>query len=372
MLLNSGKPKRIVVTADFLRPKPEAASGATAANSLWLRRSVETPLRDVTALPIEEVNWGAGFDTEKFYRAQGVDLNLDGWARLHYQQMLEPTAEQMLHDAFNESLVISCELPMCVVRALTRLNIPVIDTVGYPLRFLEDHLNAWRTNHPSIAEKMETYRFDLRYAYYQAGLIRAKSVWMESLDTPPGTAVLIGQVSNDKALIHKTQGRFLSLADFGDPIEDLVRRHSRVLYKPHPYAGAENNQNILKRFPSIELTSANYYWLASQDNVTDIYAISSGTCSEAPYFGKSGNFFYEPLYVLDAEDPLSKGAISSPIPVAQDWLWPEFWQSVLSPVTETRWQGMQAAPFRANRIRRTLNADWGFGVIDRVSAAGFK
>jgi hypothetical protein len=323
-------------------------------------------------MPITELNWGNGFNTEKFYLAQGIDINLDGWAKLHYQQDLETMAEEMLYDAFSESLVISNELPICVIRALTRLNIPVLDTIGYPLRFLEDHLNAWRSNDHSIAKRIEKFRFNNSYAYYQAGLIRAKSVWMESLVIPPGTAILMGQVSSDKALIHKTQGSFLSMENFIDKIEAMVKRHSRVLYKPHPYAGIENNQKILRSYPTIQLSDANFYLLASQENVTDVYAISSGTCAEAPYFGKNGNYFYEPLYSFDSESAPSTDAISSPIPVAQDWLWPEFWQSVLSPVTKTLHSGLKAAPFRANRIRRTLNADWGFGTIDNVVTLGHK
>ena len=371
MLVNAGKPNRIVVTADFLRPNVGSPGGATAANSRWLLRCIESPLRDVTILPIHEINWGSGFDTERFYRAHNLEPSLSSWASLHYQDTLDKKAERMLHEAFHDAIVISCELPLCVVRALTRLEIPVLDTVGYPLRFLEDHLNAWRTNHQSIAEKLDRFRFDLKYAHYQAGLIRAKCVWMRSLDIGPETAVLIGQVSSDKALIHKAHGCLLSLSDFGDRVEDLVRNHSNVIYKPHPYAGLDNNNYLLKRFPSIKLCNANFYWLLSQENVTDIYAISSGACSEAPYFGKRGNFFYEPLYVTDGQDPQSQDIVSSVVPVMHEWIWPEFWQRVLSPITKTQGPVIEAATFRANRIRRTLNADWGFGSIDMVTASNF-
>ncbi len=63
--------------------------------------------------------------------------------------------------------------------------------------------------------------------------------------------MLIVQVRSDKALIHKTRGCLLSMSDFGDRVEDLVRNRSNVIYKPHPYAEFDDNQNLLKRFPSI-------------------------------------------------------------------------------------------------------------------------
>jgi hypothetical protein len=372
MLTTYSLPNKILITADFLRPKKNAKESATAANSKWLKHSIETPLKDVTNLKINEINWGIGFDTEKFYHVQGIELNLDGWAKMHYKENLEPKAEQMLQDAFNETLVISCELPMCVIRALTRLKIPVIDTVGYPLRFLEDHLNAWRTNHQLIAAKIKKYKFDLQYAHYQAGLIRSKTVWMGEIDTPHRTAILMGQVSDDKSLIDKKNGRILSFSDFNEKIEAMIENHPRVIYKPHPYAEVESYINLLKSNHKIQITNANYYWLISQDNISDVYSISSGTCSEAPYFGKNGIFLYEPLYDINEENHYSNEVISSPIPVAQDWLWPEFWRDILSPITETKTKCIKSLPFRANRIRRTLNADWGFGAIDKVTAAIYK
>jgi len=366
MLTNCSLPNEILITADFLRPKTDAKESATTANSKWLKYTLDMPLKDVANINVKEINWGNGFDTEKFYETQGIDLNLNGWAKMHYLKTLQPRAEEMLYDIFKEKLVISCELPYCIIQALTRLKIPVIDTVGYPLRFLEDHLNAWRTNHKLIATKIENYKFNLQYAYYQAKLIRAKAVWMDKLETPPGTAILMGQVINDKALIDKKSGRILSMIDFEEKIESLIKKHPRVIYKPHPYAGIDYYIKQLANNNKIHITNANYYWLASQDNISDVYAISSGTCSEAPYFEKNGNFLYEPLYNLNGEDHFSKDVISSPIPVAQDWLWPEFWMDILSPIIETSKHCINSAPFRANRIRRTLNADWGFGSIDKI------
>ena len=359
--------RRIVFTGDILRPSA-VPGGSPAANPSieWLMRILDWSLRQVTDLPISSVAWNRGFDTEAFYRAVGLAPDHDGWARVHYATELPPAADQLIEAAFADALVIGCELTPCLGAALTRLGIPVIDTVGHPLRFLEDLLNAWRTNHAQVARALEAFRFNLDDAHRQAALIRAKMAWQPTLDAPPDTALLIGQVGNDKALIHHREGRLLSYADYLEQLFEIGRRHACVLYKPHPYEnGYGASASVVGRFKAFRRINANYYWLVNQDALSTVYAISSGTCVEAPYFGKRAEFFHETLYAFDQTDVSEHGFVA-PVPVESAWLWPRFWQTVLAPLIPVANTSFTDPLFQPNRIRRSLNAEWSYGAVDAV------
>lgn len=360
--------RRIVITGDVLRPRADRPGDpASQANVQWLYRLLAWPLSLVTDLPVSCVSWGDGFDTAAFYRAVDLAPDIAGWARVHYADDLPAAADALIESSFRDALVIGCETTPCVAAGLTRLGIPLLDTIGHPIRFLDDLLNAWRSNHAGMAGALTDFRYDVEFARAQAGLISAKMAWRPSLDVPADSALLIGQVGSDKALIHRSQGRLLGFGDFIESLFDIAERHSRVLYKPHPYEDRfGNSAAVVKRFKSFQHVSSNYYWLASQPQIGAVYAISSGTCAEAPFFGKTGNCFHEPLYRMDGGNPDERFGLSSPVPVEHEWLWPRFWNAVLGATTPVSGRNLCEPRYRANRIRRSLNADWNFGEVDAV------
>lgn len=363
------KIRRILITGDVLRPLAHApGKPATRPNVRWLSSLLAWPLAQVTSLPVSCVSWGEGFDADAFYRAVGLSPDIHGWARVHYAQTLPKAAEACIESAYSEALVIGCETTPCIAEALHRLGIPLVDTIAHPLRFLDDILNAWRSNHRAIAERLADHRYDLTNARAQAGLIRAKMAWRPRLSAPDNMALLIGQVGSDKALIHRTEGRLIGFGDFVDSLVEMEKRHAAVLYKPHPYEDRfGNSASVVRQFKSFHVTKSNFYWLVSQDQIADVYAISSGTCEEAPYFGKAGRYLYSPLYTFDdGSAEAATAGLSTPVPVEHAWLWPQFWHSALEPVLPVVKPTFSQMPYRANRIRRSLNADWNFGEVDAV------
>lgn len=365
----TGRPRqirRIIFTGDVLRPGAAGGPPAADPSTEWLMRILNWPLRQVTDLPITSVTWNRGFDTFGFYDAFGVAPDHDGWASVHYATELPPAAERLVEEAFADALVISGELTPCLGAALTRLGIPVIDMIGHPLRFLEDLLNAWRSNHIEVSNAFVPFRFDPNDVHRQAGLIRAKMAWQPAMNGPSDTALLMGQVGNDRALIHHGEGRLLSFADYVEQLVEIGRRHARVLYKPHPYEnGYGRSAAVINSIGAFQRTTANFYWLVNQDVVSSVYAISSGTCVEAPYFGKHAKTLHQPLYAFDAATPDPYG-LSNPVPVQSAWLWPRFWQAVLAPLLPVGAVRFEDPLFQPNRIRRSLNADWTYGAIDAV------
>ena len=74
---------------------------------------------------------------------------------------------------------------------------------------------------------------------------------------------------------------------------------------------------------------------------------------------------YEPLDDLEARGTDAHG-LGALVPVEHEWLWPAFWQAVLAPCISVTKRVFPALAYRPNRIRRSLNADWGFGAVDAV------
>jgi hypothetical protein len=340
-------------------------------NANWLGRLLRYPLSQVCGVPlqVQVLHWGHGFDTNAFYAACGLQPTLQDWARIHYAETLPPQAAALIEHTFRDSIVIAYEMPPCVAAVLTRLGIPLIDTISHPVRFLDDMLFAWRSNVAAVNERIGAFEFDLEHSNVQAGLISAKMAWTPPLALPPGTGLLIGQVHSDKAMIHKREGRLLGFGDFVEQLFEIAAAHETVLYKPHPYECADPLvHQVVGRFKSFRRTDRNFYQLLSQPELSAVYAVSSGTCVEAPYFGKSATWFYEYLYDLDRTSPDAFG-LPRPVPVEQVWLWPTFWRSVLEPLIPVREGQWPELPFRPNRIRRSMNADWGFGAVDAVVSA---
>jgi hypothetical protein len=122
---------------------------------------------------------------------------------------------------------------------------------------------------------------------------------------------------------------------------------------------------VVQAFGAIRTVTENFYWLLSQDAVTDVYAISSGTVHEAPYFGRRGHVLAEPLYEFGDRAP-GRASAGACVPVDEHFLSPAFWADVLSPLLPTHADLPAGPPPRPSRLRRSLNADWDHGFMDVV------
>lgn len=361
--------RRIVFTGDVLRPFPAGKGweSATHKNVRWLAHLLGWPLAAATGLPAARVAWRPdGFDAPAVYRLLDRPIGFESWASFFYADTLPAAAEEALAAPFADALVVGVEIPDYLQGVLARRGIPFVDVVAHPVRFMDDILFAFRTNHAGVHAKLLAHRFDTARCEGAAGLLQAKAAWMPPLDAPAGTALITGQVATDKAVISRTHGRFLSLADFTDRLFEICEKHPLVLFKPHPYQGPEcPSRRVVQSFGAIRTVTENFYWLVSQEAVTDVYAISSGTTAEAPYFGRAGHPFAGPLYEFGERAPDARRA-GACVPVDETFLSPAFWSDVLSPLVETRADVPPGPPARPSRLRRSLNADWDHGFMDVV------
>lgn len=364
--------KKIIFTADILRPFATTATtweSATWKNVRWLESLLGWQVAKATNLPQSRVSWerNGSFDTPAIYQALGLKLGYDDWAALFYSEILPPEIEKKIVAPFEKSCVIGVEIPDVLQHALSRHQIPFVDIVSHPVRFMEDLLFAFRTNDKNIHQKLSAYRFNLDdHCFPQANLLRAKVAWMPALKIPENTALITGQVATDKALISRQTGRFLKLSDYMDKLFEICASHPLVLFKPHPYQHTNcPSRMAIEAFGVVKTVTHNFYYLIAQEGLSDVYAITSGTTSEAPYFGKKGHSLAEPLYRFDDKVP-EKNAAGACIPISHDFLNPNFWADILEPIIPVQKNLPDGPKSRPSLLRRSLNADWDYSYIDEV------
>lgn len=367
----------IVVTGDLLRPFKVGSDweSATWKNTRWLR-AILGPSLQATGRPVSTLAWdeqglpsaGAFFDTPALYHRLGHALSVAGWAQLANRPVAPAELVEALSGPLKDALVIGYEMPDVMVDALQQLGRPFIDVILHPLRFLPDLVFALRTNVPRFHEVFQAWRLPDAVAAQQAGLIQAKAAWMDKpVRVPPGTVLLLGQVANDRAMV-QPDGGFASLEDHLARLHDLCSEHPCVLFKPHPYDAAGSGAGrAVARLPVIVHTDANFYHLLAQPEIEGVVALNSSGLIEAKAFGRWGENLAPFLYDFHSERPPEAGMVGTPVAQTPAWIEPGFWRTLLSPDSTELLNRESVAPvWTPNRLRRSMNADWGYGFIEKV------
>ena len=363
---------KLILTGDIFRPFPvnNRWESATWKNVRWLNGIIGTAA-SLAGWKVSTVSWDPALnrdhqdvDVEEIYDAMKLPLNIEGWCRLISEPALPAAVESYLLSLFHADLVVGYEMPEHLLRLLNNAGIAVIDVVLHPVRFMDDILFALRTNRQDIHARLLRHEVQRNAMVRQAGFIRAKAAWMRPpLALSPGTSLLLGQVDTDRAAVDTATGRLRSLADHAETLLDLIVRSSGTLFRPHPYQLAESRSfALIKGLQSVRLTNANYYHLLSQNEVETVCALNSSGLVEAEIFGKEAVWLAPPCYRFGTDAPEDNRYGDA---VAQDGAWcaPDFWEAVR---LDAGLSEDGSVPLTPNRLRRSLNADWGFSAIDKV------
>lgn len=370
---------RIVFTGDVLRPfkMGEHWESGTWKNIRWLAHMLQVPLEQ-TGLPLVRMAWDTfytatpaiAFDTPAVYAELDLQINPENWARLANLQQPPAACVDRLKP-LQGTLVIGYELPGVMLSAFDRLGIAYIDVALHPIRFMPDLVFAFRSNVGEFQAWFERFRLNDDSFRTVAEEIRAKATWMQrhSPRLIPGTALILGQVSNDRAMVLEN-GEFASLNHHLQRLHSLCAEHSEVLFKPHPYEQtAPQHATLLQALPTLKPTRENLYLLLSQPELVKVVALNSSGLIEARAFGVASENLIPYLYDFGAGGSVSAGTQLASIPLSSIWLQPAFWRALFSgsdphvSLVELKDQFLQA-----NRLRKSLNADWGWGEIDKVIA----
>ncbi|MGS2720419.1 polysialyltransferase family glycosyltransferase [Paraglaciecola aestuariivivens] len=363
--------KKVVFLADFLRFSAFSKEPiVTIKSTQWLAKTLDFPLRQVLQNIEFQQKWHKkGVDSYEYYAAIGKTPNLAGWASSLYDINANTKLDKLTQRDFANSLVIGCELPEVLCQSFERNGIIYLDTVASPIRFSEDIINCWRSNYLPIQLKLAEFMYDKSLHYYFANMIQAKFIWAATEKICEETALIVGQVNDDKSLIDKKLGKLVSLDAYEHNILEILKKYPQVLYKPHPYS---NNSGYLEKLIkskkyNINCTDTNYYQLLCTENISHVYGINSGSLTEAQYFNKPATHFMDPLYNI-ADCTNAASIVNTPVEIGHQWLTPQFWKSILKSVVQVN-EGelprMDHLSYK-NTLRRSLNADWNFAQIDKV------
>lgn len=365
---------KLILTGDIFRPflVNNRWESATWKNVRWLNGIIGTAA-GLAGWEVSTVSWDPALtrrhqdvDVREIYDAMKLPLNIEGWCKLISQPALPTAVESQLQSLFSADLVVGYEMPEHLLNLLNRAGIAVIDVVLHPVRFLDDIIFALRTNRPDIHARLLRHEIQKNEMIRQAGFIKAKAAWMKQpLPLSSGASLLLGQVDTDRAAVDTATGALRSLADHAEALLDLVVRSSSTLFRAHPYQSAESKSlSFIKRLQSVRLTNANYYQLLSQNEIETVCALNSSGLVEAELFGKEAIWLAPPCYRFGTDNPEER-KYGAAVPQDGAWYAPGFWEAVRlnAGLSEDH-----PVPLIPNRLRRSLNADWGFSAIDRVVA----
>lgn len=365
---------RLTLTADLFRPYLVGTvwESATWKHVRWLDGIVGTAAR-LGGWQVGTASWDARLrgdhhyvHTPDLYEQAHLPLTLAGWGKLLSLRSVPEEIAQAVTEPFRGTIVVGYELPDLMCRLLDQAGIAVIDLILYPVRFLDDVVFAARTNRASIHRVLLHNMLDLRDAALRAGFIRGKASFMTPLSFRPGTSLILGQVPDDRAALDLNTGRFVQLGDCLPDLIELAANSAAVLFKPHPYdQPASATLRAMKSLGAVSWTDLNLYRLLAQPEIETVCALNSSGLVEAQLFGKRTIALKPPLYRFGTNTPGATGGFGDAVPQNAGWYAPQTWRSLLE---EGHSLPAPSHGLEKDRLRRALNADWGFGAIDRIVA----
>ncbi len=356
-------PSRIVVTGDIVRPSPMAIESHQNVNINWLHSILQWPLCAATQIEPEKL-LGApnGFEVDRFYEHFELAASQESWAKLYHHAECPPAAETMLVERLADAVVVGFELSPLLAGILDRHGIPYVNVVIHPIRFLDDIFFAISTNNLDVYRSLLTVRAPEALFFTVAGVHKAAGSRVEGLKPGQDSVLIAAQTAHDKTLID--DGRFLALEDYLEDIDGLLNRHENVLFKRHPLApelSPELEAFLVDR--RVRITDANLYTLLSDGNLTAVHSVSSSASHEAPYFGKSGEYFFQAHYDIASDDKLGFSPTRY-VSVLDRVLEADFWRDILSTLLPTTAPTGSVLPVKPNRLRISMREFWGYNEVD--------
>ena len=334
-------------------------------NIKWLYHALKNPLKLASSLPIETHLFSKQDISlvSSGYRMINESISMEGWPKLFYHDDFSEEFLQQIWLNFRNSIVIAFELPELLKSALDRLDIPYIDIIIHPIRFLDDIVFGIRSNNHEISRLLHSYLVPEESILIQAGIVMASMNRLKRLKIQGKAALFAGQTTDDKVLINN--GKFHNVSDFLDELGKVADSYDTLVIKSHPYSlDPFEAISISRLFNNCITVTDNFYYLMSHDNIEAVYSISSSTSIEAQYLGKEG--FHLGKYPFRFTEDLNEGEfqLGSFFTVDDVIFSADFWRTILAPlVTTTPMTGVKI-PKKSNRIRTSLRSFWGFNFVD--------
>lgn len=361
--------KKILCVGDFLYNSQKVIQNEVLAMFKVFAPIIKNAVKENVTLSFEITNDnGDKFTREEFYRLGNESVVLTDW---HTQYKIEKfNAKQLeyLKLFFNKDvIVLGFELyrPLCDL--LTSFGCSVIDFAFNSYKLLDDTTFAIYANNKNVYEALMKYQVPQEQFYYYANywkVFMQTNKMVEDKDLEDNCVLFIGQTLKDKA-VHK-DGVYLNVTHFEDKLKELHEHYSKIYYLPHPMLGKRRKMiyDWVKKSPYIELiTNRSTYGLLASDKVSKVVGISTSVLYEAQYFNKQIEYFYRPLFNIDA--PFEEYSYVS---IHDDCWNPKFWAEILAPICEVNEHVKDINYFKgcSNKLRNVRNTYWGYAQLDPI------
>ncbi len=330
-----------------------------AQNTHWLHHIIRRPLQAATQLPIELLEWETNsiFDGQKVYELLNLPATLEGWVKFYYQEEIPKEVIAYFEPFLKDAIVIGFEVPSYFMKICTALDLPCINMMWDPIRFLDDIFFCFNTNHCAIFDALQAYQLSDALIYQMADLQRAR-LMRKGDQTDIEGALILGQTHIDRSLIEGD--RLVTLTDFQDNLQILGTKGD-LWFKKHPFdLSFEQHKTTLESIGLKLLSNKPYntYDLFCSDKITHVAAISSGATIEAKYFDKSTQTFITPYYQHYSRP--STHTDSCCVSVFDSFLHANFWADILKPICSNVYTTQQRIAHKPNRMRHANYSFWGY------------
>lgn len=352
--------KRIVFIGDLLRCQ-NGYTGFADRSLGWEYYLLKEQIFQATGIQpvVYYTNNTQKFNIFKFYELCGFELSMENWIKIACGEYSNE-AKEYVYECFKDTFVIT-QVGGALLKVLDDLNIPYIDIYVSAFKFLEDIHLAFRTNIPEVRKKLVNYTFNENHLYIYANYMKSY-YWAErnkvNLNIKPNSLLLLGQTDVDLSLIK--DNKLVLLSDYIKRIEDLCSKFNKVYYKPHPFAKHNNSNEIfIRSLENIQIIDTNFYKLMLEKNIVAVAALSSGTLTEAKYFGKESYYISHKFvnYCFD-KNPTKEDFVL----INDEYYSPTFWKDILSPILPTKICDYFNFHNKANICRNSLDISWGYEI----------
>lgn len=238
------------------------------------------------------------FSQDEFYKLAHLTKSNNIYEDITLQNLTSESLHYLKNSVINHEYLITYELSTNSREILEYLEIKYIDIWLSPIRFYKDTLFEFYSNDEKIKKELTKLSFDNKKLFKRAKKIKTHcKFFLENPNLEKNSCLIIGQMNQDKSVMK--DGKFLTLIDFMDKLQELSTKHNKLYLLKHPLTKNEDFEYIKKKLASIRnleiLINVNTYHLLTMKEITCVAGISSSVLIESEYFNKKVELFYKPV-----------------------------------------------------------------------------
>lgn len=303
------------------------------------------------------------FSRERFFELSSIQNPSFSYFNYDFEKITDESIDYLKEFINENSFIFGVELSENLRKIFDKIGLKFINITFHSFKLFDDLPLLFNTNDKEIFDVLNNYKIPKEKFEFYANYWRVYFDENNFVDKSiaPNSVLFVGQTLKDMSV--EDNGKFLSVLDYEDYLQNLCRQYRRVYYLPHPRLEKKKIfQKYLNKFKNVEiLNSTNVYTLLSNPNIDKVVGISSSVLYEAKFFGKDVEYLLHPLYEIDEEF-----AFNTYISIYNDFYKPSFWKGALKNFFETKKVFCDENFFKhsKNKLRDIKDLYWAYGDLD--------